>query len=74
MVIHTVQSSINDSLCPGGRGQLKRECDTVLIERHKDLMQVECKTYLADDKRDGTFASPLPMRARALALTSDGQI
>ncbi|ELR25392.1 cullin 1, putative [Acanthamoeba castellanii str. Neff] len=32
--------------------KLKRECDTALIERHKDLMQVECKTYLADDKRD----------------------
>jgi hypothetical protein len=34
--------------------QLKRECDTVLIEKHKEVMQVECENYLKDDKRDGT--------------------
>lgn len=33
--------------------QLKRECDTVLIEKHKEVMQVECENYLKDDKRDG---------------------
>jgi len=32
--------------------KLKRECDTVLIEKHKEVMQVECENYLKDDKRD----------------------
>ncbi len=26
----------------------------MLIERHKEIMQVECKVYLLDDKREGT--------------------
>lgn len=33
--------------------QLKKECDTVLIDRHKELLQVECENYLRDDKREG---------------------
>jgi hypothetical protein len=33
--------------------KLKKECDSVLIERHKEVMQVECEAYLTDDKRDG---------------------
>jgi len=32
--------------------KLRKECDTVLIERHKERMQVECEAYLTDDKRE----------------------
>jgi hypothetical protein len=39
-------------LDPSSFEKLIRECEIVLIERHKDLLQAECNTYLADDKRD----------------------
>jgi hypothetical protein len=39
-------------LDPSSFDKLKRECDTVLIEKHKEVMQVECENYLKDDKRD----------------------
>lgn len=32
-----------------------KECDAVLVEKHKEIMQLECENYLKDDKRDGEF-------------------
>jgi len=31
--------------------KLKKECDSVLIEKHKEILQTECENYLRDDKR-----------------------
>jgi len=32
--------------------KLKKECDSVLIEKHKEILQTECENYLRDDKRE----------------------
>jgi hypothetical protein len=34
--------------------KLKKECDTVLVDKHKDLIVAECENYLRDDRREGT--------------------
>lgn len=40
-------------LDPSSLEKVKREVDSVLIEKHKELLQVECENYLRDDKQEG---------------------
>jgi cullin 1 len=56
-------------LDPSSHDKLKKECDMVLIDKHKEIMQVECENYLRDDKREGDIISYLKSLINPLDLT-----
>jgi hypothetical protein len=40
--------------------QVTKECETVLIEKHREKMQEECETMFREDRQPGMTFNPFP--------------